>query len=73
MTSVALALSVVSVLTASPPPSPGCGYDADKLMALAPGAFDQDLSGGWRELSNRKCHVEAATVLRDYRQAHLQC
>lgn len=63
--------SVLSLLTATPPPSPGCAYDSPALQAMSPDAFDQDLKGGWRALSNRKCYLEAAIVIRDYREANL--
>jgi len=48
---------------------PNCSYERAALMALDQDAFDQDMKGGWRALDDRGCHVAAADLLRDYRQA----
>lgn len=48
--------------------SPDCAYDAAKLLALPFEQFDQDLTGGWRDLQNRGCMQAAAEILRRYRQ-----
>ena len=48
---------------------PDCRFDRPALMALGQDAFDQDMKGGWRVLDDRGCHMEAADLLRDYREA----
>ncbi|MCL1499931.1 hypothetical protein M3O57_10010 [Xanthomonas nasturtii] len=49
----------------------GCSYDRAAMLALDENAFDQDLQGGWRTISDRPgCALAAADLLRDYRQAH---
>jgi len=48
--------------------SPDCAYDAAKLLALPFEQFDQDLTGGWRDLQNQGCMQAAADILRRYRQ-----
>lgn len=50
--------------------APDCSYDRAAMMALPLPAFDQDMSGGWRELSMRGCEVEAADLIRDWRVAN---
>lgn len=52
-------------------PSKNCEHDRTRLLALDENQFDQDLKGGWRELSSRPgCLLAAADLLRDYRHAH---
>ena len=52
-------------------PTNSCAYDRKRLLALDQNAFDQDLKGGWRALSeNPRCYVAAADLIRDYRAAH---
>ncbi len=51
-------------------PVPDCHYDRAAMLALEQRAFDQDMTGGWRGLSNRGCTAEAADLLRDWRSAH---
>lgn len=46
-----------------------CPHDRARLLALDERQFDQDLSGGWRQLSNMPgCTLVAADLLRDYQQ-----
>ena len=48
-----------------------CIEDRDALLSLDYAAFDQDLNGGWRAVSQMKgCEEEAADLLRDYRLDH---
>lgn len=48
-----------------------CTYDRSKMLALDQAAFDQDLSGGWRELAERDgCKAAAASLIRAYREAN---
>lgn len=47
-----------------------CHYDRNALVALDLGAFDQDMSGGWRTLEVKGCPLEAADLIRDWRRAH---
>lgn len=51
-------------------PAPDCRYDRAAMLALDYDAFDQDMAGGWRGLSNRGCTAEAANLIRDWRTAH---
>lgn len=51
-------------------PAPDCSYDHAAMLALEQRAFDQDMTGGWRGLSNRGCTAEAADLIRDWRTAH---
>ncbi|MEO0590559.1 MAG: hypothetical protein AAFZ11_08365 [Pseudomonadota bacterium] len=47
---------------------PDCSYDLDAMLALDRNAFDQDIpSGGWRGLSKKGCHAEAAELIRAWR------
>lgn len=44
-----------------------CTVDVDAMMALSPAAFDQDLTGGWRPLADRKeCQKAAADLITMY-------
>ncbi len=65
----ALLLTLALQAAAVPPPAPDqCQVDRDALLALAPEAFDQDLTGGWRAVSQRSgCMGIAADLIRDYR------
>ena len=40
------------------------------MLALDENAFDQDLTGGWRALSNKGCELAAADLIAAYRAAH---
>ena len=40
------------------------------MLALDQKSFDQDMTGGWRQLSNDGCDVEAADLIRLWREAH---
>lgn len=52
----------------APAPAPDCSYDLDAMLALDRDAFDQDIpNGGWRGLSNKGCHEEAAELIRVWR------
>jgi len=50
--------------------TPSCTYDRAAMMSLSQQAFDQNMSGGWRELSMRGCEAEAADLIRDWREAN---
>lgn len=50
--------------------SPECRFDRAAMLALELDAFDQDMTGGWRKLANAGCYLEAADLLRDWREAH---
>lgn len=69
---IAAALLVAQALAPSPPAAtaPACGYDRAAMLALDERAFDQDMTGGWRALSNRGCELAAADLIRTYREAH---
>jgi len=48
-----------------------CTVDRERLLALNPQAFDQDMKGGWRKLAeNPQCRAAAADLIRDYRNRH---
>lgn len=48
-----------------------CVYDKEAMLVLPPEAFDQDLEGGWRNLSYKPgCKEAAADLLAAYRTAH---
>jgi hypothetical protein len=47
--------------------APDCTYDRAGMLALPQQAFDQDMDGGWRELSMRGCEIEAAALIHDWR------
>lgn len=48
-----------------------CAHDRTRLLALDEDQFDQNMSGGWRELSYKQgCALVAADLLHDYREAH---
>jgi len=52
----------------APVPDP-CQVDRRAMLALGMDAFDQDLQGGWRRLSERPgCEGAAAGLIRDYRE-----
>lgn len=62
------ALVFAAALQATPA---ACDYDRDAMLALAPAAFDQDLSGGWRALAEKPgCEAAAADLLAEWREAH---
>lgn len=60
------------VLTATgPSPMPGdCAFDREAALALDYRAFDQDPQGGWRALADKGCNIEAADLIRDWREYH---
>src|SRR4051812_3171712 len=63
------AFAIAAILATSP--IDPCAYDRDRLLALEPSAFDQDLGGGWRKLADDpRCLLAAADLIRDYRNAH---
>ena len=49
---------------------PDCRFDRAAIMDLPQDRFDQDMAGGWRELSTRGCEREAADLIRDWRNRH---
>lgn len=62
---------LIAASVAAAPGSDPCAYDRGRLLALDQKAFDQDLQGGWRVLTeNPRCYVAAADLIRDYREAH---
>lgn len=68
--SCALVISC-NVVRAQEAPPKKCAYDHARLLALDENQFDQDMSGGWRQLSSIPgCARVAADVLHDYREAH---
>lgn len=71
-----LVLLAAIVAQTAPPsailPPPSCRYDKAAMLALDERAFDQDMAGGWRALSNIGCDAAAAAAIRDWRAAHLQ-
>lgn len=47
---------------------PDCSYDLQVMLKLDRQAFDQDIpDGGWRALSRKGCHSEAAELIREWR------
>lgn len=52
------------------PPPPDCRFDRAAALALDFAAFDQSVTSGWRPIAKRRCTVEAADLIRDYRAAH---
>ncbi len=50
--------------------TPDCTYDRAAMMTLSQQMFDQDATGGWRELSMRGCEAEAADLIRDWRDTN---
>ncbi|WP_444844397.1 hypothetical protein [Duganella caerulea] len=68
--SCALVISC-NLVSAHEAPPKKCAYDRARLLALDENQFDQDMSGGWRQLSSIPgCARVAADVLHDYREAH---
>lgn len=49
---------------------PACEHDRAVLLALDQPAFDQDMQGGWRALAAKGCELEAAELIRLWRDAH---
>lgn len=47
-----------------------CLYDRKAMLALGEDAFDQDMTGGWRTLSDKGCTLVAADLIADYRAVH---
>lgn len=64
------AQAAVSPAPLLPVGDPACRYDRAAVLTLDEQAFDQDMSGGWRALSDRGCEASAADLIRDYRAAH---
>ena len=63
-----LLLSLQATSPSTAPPDP-CEIDRSAMLALGIDAFDQDLRGGWRALSERPgCGTRAADLIRDYRE-----
>jgi hypothetical protein len=64
-------LVALALQSAATPPAPdACQVDRSALLALGQDAFDQDMNGGWRPLSQRPgCESAAADLIRDYRVA----
>lgn len=53
-----------------PAADPACRHDRAAMLALDEDAFDQDLTGGWRALSNKGCELAAADLIAAYRASH---
>jgi hypothetical protein len=71
MTAMIAALALQMTSPASPPADP-CQVDRRALLALDQDAFDQNMSGGWRELAQRPgCMAAAADLIHAYR-AHAE-
>lgn len=71
---ISLLLALASPAAASaqepaptPPSAVDCSYDLTAMLALDRDAFDQDMNGGWRVLSQNGCHAEAAELIREWR------
>jgi hypothetical protein len=61
---------LLAMILAGAAPAP-CIADRERLLALDPRAFDQDLEGGWRAVALREeCQSAAADLIRDYRRLH---
>ncbi len=59
--------AIVSSIQQSPTAT--CDYDRSSMLALDQSKFDQDLTGGWRQIAYAGCDVEAADLIRDWRTA----
>jgi len=66
---IAALLSFALQAAPAPGPSPDpCPVDNRAMLALGMDAFDQDMAGGWRAVSQRPgCEARAADLVRDYR------
>ena len=68
-------LAFLLLATAQPVPSEtapavelDCSYDLDAMLALDRQAFDQNKSGGWRPLAQKKgCEIATAELIREWR------
>ncbi len=60
-------LLLLSSAQAAEPQAVDCSYDLDAMLALELQQFDQDQKGGWRALSSKGCHSEAAELIREWR------
>ena len=60
-------LLLLSSAQAKEPKDVDCSYDLDAMLALDQQQFDQDQKGGWRTLSSKGCHSEAAELIREWR------
>jgi len=66
---IAILLAAAALQAAAPAPDP-CPVDERAMLALPLDAFDQDMAGGWRALSQRPgCAARAADLIRAYREA----
>lgn len=68
MLTFALALALQATVPAPSPQS--CAYDRAAMLALDSDAFDRDVGGGWRKLSDVGCDAAAADLIHDWRVAH---
>jgi hypothetical protein len=67
MIAALLAFALQASSAPATPPDP-CEVDNRAMRALGMDAFDQDMTGGWRALSQRPgCEARAAGLIRDYR------
>lgn len=61
----------IALLFATAPQTPGkCSYNREQMLLLDQSAFDQDMTGGWRSLAANGCYIEAADLIREWRDAH---
>jgi hypothetical protein len=61
-------IAALIALALQAPPADPCQVDNRAMLALGMDAFDQDMAGGWRALSQRPgCEGRAADLIRDYR------
>lgn len=63
-------LLLAAQATGTPVGDRACRYNRPAMLALDEAAFDQDLTGGWRELANKGCTLAAADLIAAYRAAH---
>ena len=67
---IAISMVQPQATPAIPPPVGKCETDPH-LLDLGFDAFDQDMKGGWRALSDTPgCEIKAADVVRDYRRKY---
>jgi hypothetical protein len=67
---IAIAAAETQASTSVPRSAVTCEYDPH-VLDLGFDAFDQDMKGGWRALSDRSgCENKAADIVRDYRRKY---
>lgn len=68
---IGIAALMLMVLTQQAP-GQSCGYDRAAMLALDQAHFDQDMTGGWRQLNNIGCDAEAADLIKLWRETHAE-